>query len=36
MVSFRDMSFSWVYDKLFQVLEMQIFKIMKDKNDNEQ
>lgn len=26
MVSFRDMSFSCVYDQLFQVLEMQSLK----------
>lgn len=31
MVSFRDMSFSYVYDQLFQVLEMQTLKYEKQK-----
>lgn len=30
MVSFRDMSFSCVYDQLFQVLGIKILKIMKE------
>lgn len=34
MVSFRDMSFSCVYDQLFQVLEIQILlKSMMNKNE---
>lgn len=31
MVSFRDMSFSCVYNQLFQVLEMQTLKSMKER-----